>query len=153
MCIKSCCVTGHRQISAEKLQYTEQQLREEIVRALTDGYTHFISGFADGADLIFSGIVAEIKNEIKTVTLEAAIPYRNRLKNSGKLFNDLLIKCDAIGVHSEKYNADCYKHRNRFMVNNSGRVIAVYDGRKKGGTLYTLDYAHQLGREVYIISI
>ncbi|MEG0912281.1 MAG: hypothetical protein RSG53_01620 [Oscillospiraceae bacterium] len=39
-------------------------------------------------------------------------------------------------------------NRNRYMVSLSGRIIAVYDGREKGGTLFTMRYAHTMEREV-----
>ena len=58
---KTCCVTGHRNIPAERIAYVEQELRREVQAAIEDGYTRFISGFAEGADLMFAAIVAEQK--------------------------------------------------------------------------------------------
>lgn len=43
--------------------------------------------------------------------------------------------------------------RNRFMVLQSRRVIAVYDGRERGGTLSTIRCAQRQNREVRIIQI
>lgn len=68
----TCCVTGHRNIPADKIQYVQMQLRQELLQAIQSGYTHFISGFASGVDLIFAGIVSELKQE-HPITLEAAI--------------------------------------------------------------------------------
>lgn len=59
---KTCCVTGHRDIPVGRITYVEQELRHEILAAIADGYTHFLSGFANGADMIFAAIVAEQKN-------------------------------------------------------------------------------------------
>ena len=56
---KTCCVTGHRNIQEERSSYVEQELRREVLAAIQDGYTRFISGFAEGADLMFAAIVAE----------------------------------------------------------------------------------------------
>ena len=39
------------------------------------------------------------------------------------------------------------------MLQKSQRVIAVYDGRKRGGTLYTINRAHSLDRDVRMIRI
>ena len=47
----------------------------------------------------------------------------------------------------------CFMQRNRYMARASQRVIAVYDGRDRGGTLFTLRYAHTLGREIRVIRI
>ena len=44
-------------------------------------------------------------------------------------------------------------HKSCGMVAQSQRVIAVYDGRDKGGTLFTLRDAHVQGREIRLIEI
>ena len=54
----TCCFTGHRNIPAEKIETVSAKLRKEITQAAADGYTHFICGFAAGADLIFAEAVA-----------------------------------------------------------------------------------------------
>lgn len=87
------------------------------------------------------------------MTLEAAIPYRSRMKTPNKAFQELIIQCDIIGVHSEAYSPGCFDKRNRVMVSNSQRVIAVYDGRKKGGTCSTMRYACSQEKELKTINI
>ena len=62
---KVCGVTGHREIPAEYMEQAEQGLRREIEKAIADGYTYFISGFADGADQLFAGIVLEKAKKIR----------------------------------------------------------------------------------------
>lgn len=153
MDIKACCVTGHREIRADKLEYAKENLLKEIRQAIDDGYTHFISGFAQGVDLIFAALVADLMEENPALTLEAAIPYRKRMQTSDGLFRRLLGKCKIIGVHSEEYHPSCYRKRNRTMVSQSQRVIAVYDGRKTGGTLFTMRYAHAQNQDVRVIEI
>lgn len=41
--------------------------------------------------------------------------------------------------------------RNRFMVDNSNFIIGSWDGRKRGGTYYTLNYAKKLNREIILL--
>lgn len=48
---------------------------------------------------------------------------------------------------------NCYMNRNRYMVQKSERVIAVYDGGDKSGTLFTMKYAYMLERDVHEIQI
>lgn len=153
--LKTCCITGHRKIPDEKMKYVERELRREVDLALAEGYTHFISGFAEGTDQLFVKIVAEKRKLNGDIQLEAAIPYRNRVAALQKdpETRRLLGACTIIGVHSEKYSSDCYLVRNRFMVQTSGRVIAVYDGRMKGGTVMTLRFAHIYKREIREIRI
>ena len=145
---KTCCVTGHREIPAERAGRIRELLHQEILTAIADGYTHFISGFADGADLLFAEIVAELK-EIYPITLEAAIPYPGRMKTPDKTFQRLIRCCDIVKIHSNAYSKGCYMRRNRYMVDQSQRVIAVYDGRPTGGTAATLRYAG--GKDVRVV--
>ena len=53
----------------------------------------------------------------------------------------------------DTYSKTCFLQRNRYMVVESQRVIAVYDGRERGGTLFTMRDAHAAGREVRVIRI
>lgn len=141
---KTCCVTGHRGLAPYRLRQAEDALRTEIVRAIGDGFTHFISGFAEGADLLFAQLVAEYRHQYP-LTLEAAIPYPARLQNRDPRFQALLAQCDAVQVHSPQYFRGCFMIRNHYMVDHSQRVIAVYDGRSGGGTAATIRYARQMG--------
>ena len=148
----TCCVTGHRNIPADKIQYVQMQLRQELLQAIQSGYTHFISGFAAGVDLIFAGIVADLKSKYP-ITLEAAIPYLGRMDTPDKAFQRLLKECDIVQVHTDQYSKGCYMVRNRYMVDCSALVIAVHDGRKNGGTAATIKYARQMERDVSEIEL
>lgn len=149
----TCCVTGHRDIPVEKLDFVQAELRTEILSAIQDGYTHFISGFAEGTDLLFSEQIALLQDEGHEITLEAAIPYRGRMKTRNPQFKRLIERCTVIGVTAEEYSKSCYISRNQSMVQLSSRVIAVYDGRTSGGTAFTVRYARVMERELKIISI
>lgn len=129
------------------------KLQEEIEKAVADGYSVFLSGFAKGADLLFAELVMKQKEQNPHLFLVAAIPYNRRLKSSDPLFRKCLSGCNAIKVLQKEYGSECYRNRNRYMVNLSSRVIAVYDGREKGGTLFTMRYAHTMGREIREIRI
>ena len=148
---KTCCVTGHRNIPVSETDNLKHELYQEIQAAIADGYTRFISGFADGADLLFAAIVAEEKQRNPALSLEAAIPYRGRMRTPNKEFQRLLPACDRVTVICESYIPSCYMERNRYMVNHSQRVIAVYDGRKNGGTFSTMRYASAVGRDVRVL--
>ena len=149
----NCCITGHRDIPEHKIPLVKQQLDMEVRKAIEDGFLVFISGFADGADLVFAETVLQHKEEHPRLFLEAAIPYHNRIKNANAYFQNLLQQCNGIKTVSDSYHPQCYEQRNRYMVQQSDRVIAVYDGREKGGTLFTMRYAHCLEKEVRVIHI
>ena len=145
---KTCCVTGHRDIPAEQMDRIQKLLRQEILAAIEDGYTHFISGFAAGADLLFADIVAELK-EIYPITLEAAIPYPGRMKTPDETFQRLIRCCDTVKIHSDSYFKGCYMRRNRYMVDQSQRVVAIYNGCPTVGTAATVRYAK--GKDVRVV--
>jgi len=150
---KTCCVTGHREIPINQIAYVREELQKQIHVAIQDGYTRFISGFAKGVDLLFAAIVVEEKKQYPNLMLEAALPYAGRLKTNDQNFHMLLKNCNSIKIECEKYTPSCFMQRNRYMVSKSQRVIAVYDGRESGGTLFTMRYAHVLEREIYVIEI
>lgn len=153
--MKSCCITGHRVIPKEKVAFVEQELQKEIVAALDDGFRCFISGFADGVDLLFAELVMDYRDNYKEysdIFLEAALPHPG-WSSKGAKYNLLLSRCNGIGVHSPKYHIDCFLIRNRYMVSTCERVIAVYDGREKGGTVQTIRYAATLGCDIRKIDI
>ena len=143
-------MTGHRDIAEEHRDAVCVALRREITRAVAEGYTRFLSGFARGVDLYFAEIVAEIKGENPglRLELEAVLPYRDRLLSREPAFRRLIGLCDRVTVQSERYEPTCFFQRDRALVEAASLVIAVYDGRPTGGTRYTLRCARNLGREV-----
>ena len=152
---KTCCVTGHRDIPAERIDHIKTSLEYEVDHAISDGFTCFISGFADGADLLFAGIVAERIAKNPALKLIAAIPYRRRLDTLKKSERTkvLIDLCSEIYVAAEEYHPSVYAKRNRYMVERSDRVIAVYDGREKGGTVGTIRLAHTMKKELREIAV
>ena len=82
--MKTCCLTGHRPKGfpwdyADKKCMEHQSylalLREKIVKLISEGYTHFISGGALGADSDFAEIVIDLrKSAYPDITLEIAVP-------------------------------------------------------------------------------
>ena len=53
----------------------------------------------------------------------------------------LLDQCDLETVVQHTYTPGCMNRRNRYMVDRSSLLIAVYGGIPQGGTLNTLSYA------------
>ena len=152
---KTCCVTGHRSIPSNQADAVRQDLERAVHQAIADGYTAFISGFADGVDLMFAEIVSRAMQENPKVKLIAALPYRKRLETLQKreCTKVLIEQCAEIYVAAEEYLPSVYVKRNRYMVERSDRVIAVYDGRDSGGTVGTIRLAHQMKKELCEIPV
>ena len=152
---KTCCVTGHRDIPSEQVGHIKKSLEQEVDRAISEGFTCFISGFADGVDLLFTEIVAERTAKNPTFKLIAAIPYQRRLDTlkKSKRTKALIDLCTEIYIAADEYHPNVYAKRNRYMVERSDRIIAVYDGREKGGTVGTIRLAHSMKKELREIAV
>ena len=146
---KNCAFTGHRDIPEDKVAYIKQRIREEVQLAIDDGYRYFLCGMAEGADQLMAEVVIELKEANPGLYLEAVLPYAKRSEN--KRVKELLKKCSGMKIISEKYTPSCFMARNRYLVEHSQRVIAVYDGREKGGTVFTMRHAHFMERDVRVI--
>ncbi len=153
----SCCFTGHRPQSLpfrfnendERCIDLKRRLKDAITEMITQNeVTHFISGMAIGVDMYAAEIVLELKETYPNISLKAAIPCENQsAKWSEQLrnrYNDILEKCDIRTVLQHNYTADCIHNRNKYMIDNSDWVIAVWNG-KPSGTGKTVKYAEVWG--------
>ena len=160
----TCCVTGHR---PEKLAWgtneadprcveLKRRLYERVEQAYADGFRHFISGMARGVDQYFAEIVLELREKLPGITLEAAIPCEEQAahwrESERERYFTLVEQCDLETVVQRHYDKGCMQRRNRYMVNRSARLIAVYDGLL-GGTMYTINYAMTKGLDVVLIDV
>ena len=152
---KTCCVSGHRDIPADETAPVKEALRQEIEKAVNDGFTAFLSGFADGVAQYFAEIILELQDENPNLKLIAVLPYQKRMDSlyQKEHTNALLDACAEVIVIQEEYRPNVYAKRNRYMVEHSDRVIAVYDGREKGGTVKTIRFAHQFRKELREIPV
>ena len=162
---KFCCCTGHRPqgfpfkygIDKQKQYAYLQALAKKIELAIIDyGILNFISGMAVGADLDFAEIVLTLREKYP-ITLECAIPCQNQtLKWSDKdklRYDDILKRADEINLISKRYTPECMLKRNRYMVNKSELVIAVFNGIERGGTWYTINYAKKNNKKIEMIEL
>lgn len=162
---KTCCCTGHRpkgfpfEYGVDKPKHTAylKTLEEKTELAITEyGITNFISGMAMGVDLDFAETVLKLRNKYH-IKLECAIPCRNQTLNwdvKDKLrYDSILKRADNVKLVSERYTAECMLKRNRYMVDKSELIIAVFNGIKKGGTWYTINYAKKENKVIVLIEL
>ena len=158
-----CCFTGHR---PDKLPWgTFEQdsrciaLKQRIFHALEEEYAagarHFISGMARGSDLYFAEAVLELRRRRSDVALECARPCESQADRwpepEQRRYRAILSQCDYETLVQHSYDRWCMMRRNRYMVDRSSRLLAVYDGIPKGGTAQTLTYALRKGLHVTIL--
>ena len=106
----------------------------------------------------FTGHRDKIANEQSLYRLEerypgatwihgGAVGFDTQVNDVGKRLGK--VKGDTLIVIEPEYRLYHPKQaplfRNMTIVNRCGLLVACYDGRKTGGTLYTINYARQTG--------
>ena len=152
---KSCCFSGHRPEKADMKELgVKFRLKIEIYKAVKEGYTTFISGMARGVDIWAAELILEEKRINRDIMLVCAQPYEFFSKDQSWEWNvrysKIIGQADEVITVSSKRNRGCYMLRNKWMVDHSSRLIAVYNG-SAGGTKNTIEYAKKEGIEIHII--
>lgn len=161
---KVCCFTGHRPQSLP-FRYNEkdircvnlkQRLNEEILRMINqNGVSHFISGMALGVDTYAAEIILALKKQWIQLTLECAVPCESQAikwkERDRKRYFRIIEKADKETIIQTQYTNGCMEKRNRYMVEHSDYVIAVWDG-SPSGTGKTVRYAQARNKPVIIIN-
>jgi len=145
-----CCFTGHRDFDSEKYPDTYLKLVEEIKRVYEEGCDYFITGAARGLDYEASVAINSLKQKGFSMLLEADIPYPQMIRHYQCAYS--IINSDIHIYIGNTYTKDIFHRRDRYMVDKSDIVIAVYDGREGGGTSYTMKYAKKCGKKLIVIS-
>lgn len=161
--MKVCCFTGHRpkglpwgydETKPECTQF-KNELKIIIKNAVVNGYTHFISGMAEGFDTIALEILFELKAINPKIYIEGAIPCIGQElkwnKESQERYQENLKKLDKTTIISNHYSNTCMHERNDYMLNCSDLVIACYSGGA-GGTISTISKAKKKNKKIIIIN-
>lgn len=157
------CFTGHR---SQKLpwQFNEDDARcqamkatlaIEIEKAIQRGYRTFLSGMALGFDIICAETVLAFKEKYPDIKIIGALPCKTQdikwQARDRERYRSLLCRLDGVRcLYDEYIGAECMLERNRYMVNNSSLMIALFNGLS-GGTKSTIEYAKKQGLEVVVI--
>ena len=161
---QSCAFTGHRPArfsfgydeSDERCAALKKLLREQIEALIAEGVTDFYTGMALAVDQWAAETVLEIKKTNPAVRLTAVLPYEGQANawtvEQRERYFETLAACDEVVTLQARYTPSCMFERNRYMVDRSGILLAVYDGGEKGGTAYTVKYARQKHRRVIVIA-
>lgn len=161
----SCCFSGHRpgklpwgdDEGDRRCLALKERLWNEMEAAYEQGYRHFICGMARGADFYFAEAVLALRQLHSDTVLEAARPCETQANSwpeaDRRRYQAILDQCDLETLVQHHYDRGCMMRRNRYMVDRSSRIIAVYDGVPKGGTAQTLAYAMRQGLKTEILSL
>ena len=156
------CATEHR---GQKLPWgfnekdkrckaMKKDLKNKVEFAINRDYHTFLCGMALGFDLIFAETILKLKRKYPHIKLIGAIPWSGQSLSwsdeQQKRYNKIIAKLDGICCLYDNYNRFCLHERNRYMVNNSSLIFALFDGQP-GGTKTTLEYAKKQGLEILLI--
>lgn len=143
---KTCCFTGHRNISAEEYKKIST-ITEKIVESLIKkGYRYFGAGGALGFDTLSALVILKLKKYYPDIRLILVLPCLSQTqgwsKDNVELYEKIRKKADKVVYTSQNYTSDCMHKRNRHLVDNSSLCIC-YLTENKGGTYYTVQYAQE----------
>ena len=159
---KCVAFTGHRSCKEKELIRDlfasnipiEESLELKITNAINCGYTTFLSGMAEGFDILAAECVLRLKRSNPSICLIAVIPFRSQPKKLSEVdkerYSKILDGCDSSIVLSEQYFLGCYNVRNNFLIDHSSLIITNFNGTK-GGTEYTVKRAIKHSRKVVLV--
>ena len=153
------CITGHRPPGLPGGYDGSDDLSTFICSVVeqfyTQGYRKFVSGGALGADQIFARAV--LMNKHPDIELIIARPFPSQASKwpdkSQQEFERICTAADEIvDVSPDPYSPAKMQIRNKWMVDHSGCVIALWNGKESGGTWNCLSYAREQGKTIYHIN-
>jgi len=156
-------LTGHRPKSFP-WKYDERDpdcvllkevLAEQIKTLIDRGVTDFLSGMAQGTDLWCSEIVLDLQKKNPALKLHCVLPCKGQeskwTASAQERYRSILAQANEVVYVGQEYNRDCMLKRNRYLVDHSSILLAVYNGTWRSGTGATVRYAQKLKREIIII--
>lgn len=163
--LRICAFTGHRP-TRFTFKYDENDpacaalkavLAKQIERLYRQGVTRYLTGCALGVDMWAGEAVLALAKLHPEISLRCIVPFagqeRKWTPEQQVRYHAMLQESGDTLILNERYTDDCYFQRNRYMVDNSDVLIAVYDGqaKKRSGTGYTVNYAGSAGKPILLI--
>lgn len=165
----TCCFTGHRKrdlplegdVSKQGVRNLISTIQLVCTQAYNEGYRTFVTGMAEGADLMCGSVIMDMMNyrEFADIRLICALPYKEQRRELSQptdryIHSLLLNKAAAVVITGNAGDRGRYRIRNQFMVEHSSAIIAVYKAKQKGsGTLQTINMAKRAGLTTHIIEL
>ena len=159
----TCAFTGHRPKSfpwkydetASDCVLLKEVLMAQIEALADRGVTDFLSGMAQGTDLWCSEIVLDLKKKNPALKLHCVLPCKGQeskwTASAQEHYRSILAQANEVIYVGQEYSQDCMLKRNRYLVDHSSVLLAVYNGSRRSGTGATVRHALEQGQEVIII--
>lgn len=159
-----CAFTGHRPKSfpwgynenAPSCVMLKEVLAVQISALAERGVTDFLSGMSQGVDLWCAQIVLDLRKKNPALKLHAILPCEGQESkwtvSAQEHYHSILKQANEVVHVGKEYSRNCMLERNRWLVEHSSILLAVYNGVFRSGTGATIRYARQLGRNIYILN-
>ena len=159
----ACAFTGHRPKSfpwgydenAPSCVLLKEVLASQISALAEQGVTDFLSGMAQGVDLWCAQIVLDQRKTNPALKLHAILPCEGQERkwtaSAQEHYRSILAQANEVIYVGQEYSRNCMLKRNRYLVDHSSILLAVYNGTYQSGTGMTVRYAQRLKREIIII--
>ena len=151
---KTCCFTGHRKIASGQYDMIAERLEKTVENLIASGYCYFGAGGALGFDTMAAQTVLKLKKKHPHIRLILVLPCPSQAEfwqeADKEIYENIKSHADKVIYTSETYTRDCMFKRNRHLVDNSS-VCICYLTEDKGGTAYTVNYAHK--QQIQVINI
>lgn len=153
---KTCCFTGHRQISEWEREQLLSKLEHTVIYLIERGVKFYGAGGALGYDTLAAQTVLRLKKKYPHIKLILVLPCLNQTRGWSaediKEYEHIKAKADKVVYTSQKYTPGCMHKRNRHLVDHSS-ICVCYLTKDTGGTDYTVSYARIKGLEVINLAI
>ena len=130
--------TGHRTYSTSEIE----RLETVIEQLYSEGYTHFISGMAEGFDLAAAECVIRLKAHLKAIELECAIPFEGHIQTLSapdrERYKAICSAADRVTTLASERHPKVYFDRNDYLIESADAMICYYSGKRRSGTGYTV---------------
>lgn len=148
---KTCCFTGHKNLTQEQAIEALHLLIKRVNELTIEGYTHFISSFANDTDVLLAQIIGSFRYKNKNLVLEAVIPIENKLNSLDKIKYALMLY-NKVTVIQEQRGHECFQKRNKYMIDNSDVVVTLWDEKTSKEAYNAVNYARSQGKEIIRMS-
>ncbi len=135
--------TGHRndRITTDR-QALSELLEQTIEKYYRRGLRHFLSGMAQGFDLLAAEVVLKARKRHPDIRLTAVVPCPEQTRyfsDEDKFtYKTVLNGCGRVVLIADRYTPDCFHRRNDYLTDNATLIVGYWDGMSKGGTYYTV---------------
>lgn len=161
----SAAITGHRSqklafgfdLNHPEAIWLREVLRKEYLNLINHGFRFFLTGGALGVDLMAAEVILELKQQYPDAKIGHLLcaPCHRYTKNwpdvERERLNKIAKKSVVYFISETEYYNGCMQKRNRYMVDTSGVLLAVFDGQV-GGTKGTVEYAKKQNKKVIVIN-